>query len=106
MKDEQKQPTSEATDFSVIDARCNPYLYVTGTGKAAVRDGRLDVREIAVYFSLNMITDNVIPRSEVSAVDRISKMVGLTSRQVENVLKSLHDKNVIEYTDESFLIIE
>jgi hypothetical protein len=89
-------------EFIVVDARTSPYVHLTPTGVKAIREGALDVREISVYVTLNMMLDGMIRvnHEKVEYETLIAKFTGLTLRQVKNAYKTMVEKGVLAFKDD------
>jgi hypothetical protein len=82
--------------FTVVDERISPFTSIPRRGVRAIREGKLDVREISVYVVLNMILDGVIRLGpDPDFPKAIAYFTGMTERQVINVYKKLAQKGLL-----------
>jgi DNA-binding MarR family transcriptional regulator len=83
-------------EFIVVDERIKPFTAIPRTGVVAIREGRLDTKELSVYFVMNMMLDGMIKVSkDVDYPKAIAKFTGLTERQVTNAYKKLDEKGLL-----------
>ncbi len=102
-----EQTHHEDEQFIVIDERISPYTAIPKSGVIAIRQGKLDIKEISVYMVLNMMLDGMIRvQGEVDHPKSIAKFTNLTERQVNIVFKKLHEKGLLTIDDDNIRVNE
>lgn len=97
----------QTEEFIVVDERVKPFTAIPKTGVLAIREGKLDTKELSVYFVMNMMLDGVICVAKgISYPYAIARFTGLTERQVTNAYKKLAQKGLLTIDGENVKVNE